>query len=95
MISLRSVLARLKKFISIPSTLEIFKPFRVPFTTLHLTGFWVTKESSWTYKIYGTLMHILMLEMGIVFQIIYLQNTEDFADASLTLSLWCPSLGRF
>lgn len=66
---------------------DIFLPFRVPLKILKVFGIWQTKESSWTYLIYGIVMHLIFVDIYTLLQFGYLFTFETFEDFAVLMSV--------
>lgn len=50
---------------------------------LKVFGFWQTKDSTWAYFCYGVFMHLIVVDLFMILQFLYLftfETLEDFAN---------------
>lgn len=67
---------------------DILLPFKLPLGILKVFGFWRTKDSSWTYLIYGIFMHLVFVDIFTLLQFAYLFTFETFEDFANLMSLF-------
>lgn len=64
--------------------MDTFDPFyslKLPLQILKLMGFCQDKDSSWIYRIYGFLTHLIGIEIYLLLQIVYLFNVADSVES--------------
>lgn len=77
-------------------------PFNAILRILKVLGMWMDNESSKAYIVYGTLMHVFIIDLGLTMGIAYLfeyETIDDFASLMSLLptyiALCCKSLNVF
>lgn len=67
---------------------DLFLPFKIPLKMLKIFGFWQTKSSSWKYKIFGIMSHLLTIDLYTSLQFGYLFIFETADDFMNVMSLF-------
>lgn len=68
--------------------------FRIPFKMLKTYGLWQTKESSWSYRVYGFIIHIMFIDFFTFFQFLYIFYAEDVQELSDWLSVFLTNVAQ-
>lgn len=59
---------------------ELLKPFKLCFRVFKAAGMWQDGKQSWAYFFLGYLAHIVLIELYLVRQLIYVFQAEDLTD---------------
>ena len=68
--------------------------FYTPFKTAKILGIWQQKSSTWTYRIYGFLLHFLFIDLYTFLMVLYLFHFEDFEGLADCLSIFFTMLAE-
>lgn len=66
---------------------DLYKPFKLSFWVLKKLGMWQDGNQSWSYFVFGHLLHFLFVDLNVVSQIMYAINAKDLHDFIDTLGL--------
>lgn len=75
------------------STGDLFKPLNICFKIFKILGLWQDGSQSWSYFIYGYLVHFVMIYVQMCFQVNYLFNASDIADFIDTIGMFTAFVG--
>ena len=65
---------------------ELYKPFNLCFRIFKALGMWQDRQQPWRYVILGVLLHIVVIELYIIGQILYLWNEENFVNCAKAIA---------
>jgi hypothetical protein len=63
-----------------------FEKFELPLKIIRIFGFWTTKDTSTAYKIYAFFMHVIFVDMFVLFMAMYLTEMKTFLDFAQLIS---------
>lgn len=67
---------------------DILLPFNIPIKMLSMVRLWIAKESTFRDKIYRALFHLVIIELFMVLQLLYLTEVKDIIDFANFLSIF-------